>query len=331
MAKFINKKEQVFDLKLTPYAKNLMARGKFKPAFYAFYDDNVLYDTKYAHSSANESQNNVDPRIKQDTQYLETLYLFEDLERKTKRNLDESDTLPNADIFKIESSIGDAFLDGPTQNAPAWRTLALQSFISSSSTYDTTNDTKIPQVNVSSFYKLQISEFDIISSFENVRNSIVKTDVFADENIIEIGNKDPLFYVEELNTELLTKNFDLEVFEILSSSIAKFPEQLERKYFRTQISNVQNGFLISEKPDTLAPATSTTSSVEYYFDVFVDSNVDRRLACIGADKFDKTPYYIDLGFDCNFDQEENVFYDIYGAAIGEPEICEQPETDECLD
>ena len=42
MAKFTNKKEQVFDLQLTSYAKYLMSIGKFKPAYYAFYDDNVL-------------------------------------------------------------------------------------------------------------------------------------------------------------------------------------------------------------------------------------------------------------------------------------------------
>jgi len=46
MAKFINKKEQVFDLKLTSYGHYLMSIGKFKPAFYSFYDDNILYDKK---------------------------------------------------------------------------------------------------------------------------------------------------------------------------------------------------------------------------------------------------------------------------------------------
>ena len=60
MAKFINKKEQVFDLQLTQYAKYLMSIGKFKPAFYAFFDDNVLYDKNYATSSATEAQSDVD-------------------------------------------------------------------------------------------------------------------------------------------------------------------------------------------------------------------------------------------------------------------------------
>ena len=48
MAKFLNKKEQVIDLKLTSYAKYLLSIGRFKPHSYAFFDDNVLYDKKYA-------------------------------------------------------------------------------------------------------------------------------------------------------------------------------------------------------------------------------------------------------------------------------------------
>ena len=45
--KFLNKKEQVIDLEITPYGKSLLARGKFRPAFYAFYDRDVVYDSEY--------------------------------------------------------------------------------------------------------------------------------------------------------------------------------------------------------------------------------------------------------------------------------------------
>jgi len=48
MAKFLNKKEQVYDLKLTSYGHYLMSVGKFKPVYYAFFDDNILYDGAYA-------------------------------------------------------------------------------------------------------------------------------------------------------------------------------------------------------------------------------------------------------------------------------------------
>ena len=39
MAKFINKKEKVYDFKLTPYGHYLLSIGAFKPEFYGFFDD----------------------------------------------------------------------------------------------------------------------------------------------------------------------------------------------------------------------------------------------------------------------------------------------------
>ena len=87
---FINKKEQVFDLKLTSYGHYLLSVGTFKPVYYAFYDDNVLYDKRYAHSGAAENQNNVHNRIKNETQYIESLVMFRDAEESLKENSDDS-------------------------------------------------------------------------------------------------------------------------------------------------------------------------------------------------------------------------------------------------
>ena len=47
MAKFLDKKEQVIDFKLTSYGRYLLSIGSFKPTYYAFFDNNILYDTKY--------------------------------------------------------------------------------------------------------------------------------------------------------------------------------------------------------------------------------------------------------------------------------------------
>ena len=39
---FFNKKEEVIDLQLTQYGKYLLSLGKFKPVYYAFYDDGIV-------------------------------------------------------------------------------------------------------------------------------------------------------------------------------------------------------------------------------------------------------------------------------------------------
>ena len=38
--KFLDKKEQVLDIKMTPYGEYLLSQGRFKPEYYSFYDDN---------------------------------------------------------------------------------------------------------------------------------------------------------------------------------------------------------------------------------------------------------------------------------------------------
>ena len=41
---FFNQKEEVLQIELTQYGKYLLSRGKWKPAYYAFFDDDVIYD-----------------------------------------------------------------------------------------------------------------------------------------------------------------------------------------------------------------------------------------------------------------------------------------------
>ena len=59
---FFDKKEEVIDLKLTQYGRYLLSKGKLNPAFYSFFDDNVLYNPDKA--DVEEAQNYSEDRIK---------------------------------------------------------------------------------------------------------------------------------------------------------------------------------------------------------------------------------------------------------------------------
>ena len=63
MAEFFNRKEEVIDLQLTRHGRYLLSIGKFKPASYSFFDDDILYDSEYA--GLTEIQNNASKRIKE--------------------------------------------------------------------------------------------------------------------------------------------------------------------------------------------------------------------------------------------------------------------------
>jgi len=41
---FFNKKEEVLEVVLTNYGRDKLAAGQFNPTFYAFFDDDILYD-----------------------------------------------------------------------------------------------------------------------------------------------------------------------------------------------------------------------------------------------------------------------------------------------
>jgi hypothetical protein len=70
---FFNRKEEVIDIELTQYGKLLLAKGKFKPKKYAFFDDDVIYDSQYmtptdptsVASPVAENQNDASTRIKE--------------------------------------------------------------------------------------------------------------------------------------------------------------------------------------------------------------------------------------------------------------------------
>jgi len=330
MATFINKKERVFDIELTSYGKYLLSIGKFKPQYYAFYDDNIIYDKKYAHSTANENQNDIDARIK-DTQYIESLVLFRDVEETLNNGEGASDwynqsaitprqQIPAKDVFKMDTPIGDASIEGNSNKSPAWRIVGLQTKIDSTSTTNASNDSLIPQINITAMYNKKIVDPNFNFEVGSIRNNTVRTAAFEDGKQIILDLNDPIYYVEEANSPIFVKNFDIEIFEILSSSNTDSYEQLSKKRFKSKTSQIVNGFMVSpiieENTEDL-----TTNDVEYYFDILVDQQISQTTACKAASYFNKKSYYVDLDFDCEEVETTEVFYDIYGVST-EPEICQ---------
>lgn len=81
---FFNKKEEVLDVQLTQLGKYLLSKGKLKPKFYAFSDDEILYDTSYVGSGKQEVARETSDRIQKDTQRLKTLYEHDGVETRIK-------------------------------------------------------------------------------------------------------------------------------------------------------------------------------------------------------------------------------------------------------
>ena len=343
MAKFLDKKQRVIDFQLTPYGKHRLSVGQLKPAYYAFFDTGVMYDSNYA--GFEEVQTKIHERIKDETQFLEGILSFEEAENSvppggyqggdsdsvaalilalydpatgaetgelaietgtaayefiselvefardegvapgaeerrraeirrarqegaergiltdaqyaaldpdnmftsnslrfaTTRNKTTSlfdldivpqQHVPKPNILSFESSIGDARFEGEnTQAAPAFKLLTCQGEINSVKEKDTSkydfsiaekdNEVKqfnIPQIDITTNYTLEISSPSGFLTEETPSDFFLETAQFADGNTIKLKKNDVVLYAEEVNTELLTENFEVEVFEMIEDA-----------------------------------------------------------------------------------------------------------------
>ena len=342
MSKLLDKKERVIDFKLTPYGRYKLGNGNFKPVYYAFYDSGIIYDSTCG-GIEDEFQNDIHPRIKDETQYLATQTHFDFIiddpgmstieERLTSTpgapagtkdkyfpiDLSPEIQIPTADFFRFDASIGDAHFDGKTQQtAPAWKLVTLVGDISGSSTMDTSNNQEIPQIDVVLNYIKKVDHKRFVPDPHSAYEIIGATPTFSDNKVLRVVENNLLVYAEELNTDLLTENYEIEVF------LSGTDNTLTRKFFEKKEEQIVNGYMISETQKQNSTVSLSTGSVEYYFDIFTDSEVDQETACKGAQEFSRGSYYIDLDFDCHEDETRSLYYDIYGSAVdeGDIEICQ---------
>lgn len=343
MAKFLNKKEQVIDFKLTPYGKYLLATNRLKPTYYAFYDDNIIYDSAYAKAACGvgcapyatssvttiESQNNIQYRIQEETPYLESMVVYEnveeniDLEGSLFHNITLTTTqeMMHLSNLKLTEPIGDAYAASQQDQAPALKIISLQNDISSSTSTDVEFKNFIPQIDITSVYTKKVMKDDPFPyALNEPENIVATTGRFADGRVIKLIANHPLIYAEEIHTELLTENFEVEIFEIISGSDGE-RSRFKRKLFNKKQPQIIDGFLISATPAALKSPTVTTASVNYYFDCFIDGEISPEVACRAAEEFNKESYYIDLDFNCEEPPDRPpLYYDIY-EKVTEPEPC----------
>ena len=318
MAEFFNKKEEVLDVKLTPYGRRLLSKGRLKPVYYAFTDADVLYDGAYG--GVTEYQNEIHGRIK-DAARPKTQAVFSGIEANF--NLANDILLSNveAEIQTIRARerlntmpllLGTA--DPNAAYAPAWNIRAYKAPISASAGGyfpETANGSggfvNIPQLDMDHTIVTHtgISEEAAAEAFihfddpaHEIPNILAGQEAFAlrkgqPAQIYSISGdnfQDGTFLYEEQRyvfidaredyATSMKKNFELEVFEI--------------KKVLNQTTNVEEDVLIQMKflPDPknldefateeelqVTYPTPTKDYVEYYFDIDIDNGIQDQILC----------------------------------------------------
>ena len=273
MAKFINRQEEVMQIQLTPYGKHLFSRGEFSPEYYAYYDDDILYDGAYA--GLQETQNNIVNRIKT-TDRLEIFTNFSGSVRNNQTNSNISknsfDALTDANgkFFRCLGS------NSPWSDfAPAWSVSVVGDGTLFTPTTDVVYESNYSIPTLDTTLELQYS-----GSVSEVMNSQGDIEPFVFYDMVEEDRL--LLDIQELNTIFkMGGNYDIEIFSIpdnqsLSISNLEFVDPNSDAYSILQ-QQIENPSLVSYlKPDkdleTLFPVINT-SYVEYFLEVRVDDEI----------------------------------------------------------
>ena len=137
MSEFFNKKEEVLDIQLTQYGKYLLSQGKLDPKFYAFFDDDIIYDASYGDVVEDQNQTQVrifeSPRMK--AQYMfygaETkIHEINRLMRSSSENYDDALKIQNTPEKSLVMQYPLGSTDADKDKAPAWNLRSYGSNIS---------------------------------------------------------------------------------------------------------------------------------------------------------------------------------------------------------
>jgi|TARA_E500000305_G_C4019529_1_gene237807 hypothetical protein len=297
---FFNKKEEVIDLELTPLGEQLLSEGGFEPVFYAFYDDDILYDANGA-ASVQEDQNIIEERIQDDTPNSKTQYLFSGVETSVSALVALNRLLAtyNTDIRENEQMLFPPTIDSDfslieplgtmelgSENSPSWDIRVLQGELSGAINHLTSSVLggersevrRIPQLDFDFTYKVSVGYSGDVPPAERANQVI--SQVFADGTYLYMpdGMPDLIFSVDEKNASSDTE-YDIEVFEV-----SKFgtTDILLPRTFPEKIPTVVNGILLdSEERAAMLRDESpdTADMVGYYFDIDTDLEIPGEKIC----------------------------------------------------
>jgi hypothetical protein len=278
---FLNKKEEVFEFQLTEYGKYLLSIGKLKPEYYAFFDDDVLYDTNVAGYS--ETQNMAQVRIQKETPKLKATITRTSAETRVTEFLNNlegpigssnSDPAQRTSYFrqpvfqdkgKINAhAIGRSSLN--TQYNPSWNTTVLSTAeISSSQDYIDTSDyiEHIPQLNITLDYYTYYKSGDLTDN--SISGHLLNANGNTTDIFLALNEDYLLMEILEENTDFEKENFDIEIYHSSSAPIGT------GSFVQLAYTPEDGNYFVI--PREINNSLNAPGNVEYYFNVLVDKEI----------------------------------------------------------
>jgi len=307
---FFDPKEDVIDIELTQFGKHLLSRGKWKPYYYTFFDDDILYDSQYAGYTElqNDSQSRIVDAARQRTQYnfsgVETeikkqMVLLDEI--SWRRGVTEQDRIAIQATkdrdYALSLPMGRS--DIGNENYPAWSATFLNGAISGSIPYSTSSLGVIPIVRLTAedvIYKTEVknkgdedpTQLNLDDTLNQIGESAPEADpsdlilanrVYDDGTYISIEEDYLLMEILEKNTPFEEENLDIEVFKFEENTQTGNEVLVPLKFLKRKQLVVDDILIDDDDPELNQYADLTPSCVEYFFNVWVDDEIDEETLC----------------------------------------------------
>lgn len=312
---FFNTKEEVLDIELTQYGKMLLSKGKWKPVYYEFYDDDVIYDYSYVPGSPEETNTQAIQRIKE-TPRPKAQYMFDGAEtrlKEYKEQLRNHDKSMGLDLFveKIKSlstsflPLGHSSLS--EKRYPAIRAKFLKGEIESSES--SINITGLPNnINIINLkdLKYKVTPYEYAryqqekekENLEPLSNPNLIPDVENQKYRYEMEKNDIFIDLYEYFTNDELENFEVSLFHVEGETETRlfFEDKQEQMKVENNVlkENMDYTDYIAKKSSGYF---SNKNFVEYFFDFQSDKEIDQELVCNHFSKEEISKFKLLYGYD----------------------------------
>jgi len=311
---FFDKKQDVLKIELTPYGRSLLSNGKLMPKYYAFFDDDIVYDVSAIGTT--EGQDAIKNRILNETPRLRPqrdLTSPENLISNFERGESSSRPFSQVQLNHLTEPLGTS--DGTERDASSWRlTTILGEIDNVDSTYDVSGSylRQIPQVDMTIEYTMQVRNVRDDSPVRGQTTSpaIPASGVFDDGTYLEIMDEQIIARIIEENGFTFKEGLEVEAF------IFEEEETLVPLKITPRTQSIVNDMLV-ETDDTFVEIDDTY--LEYWMSIFFDEDIPDSDLCKGISKLKKEDILLDIQVECP--DEQGVDFDIYRTRVTDVEKC----------
>ena len=294
--RFFDQKEEVIDIQLTQLGRKLLSAGKLRPVYYAFFDDDVLYDLNFANNSGSylEVQSKTAERITKETPRLKTQATFNGYPERKEKLPGENNDIAH---YSFGMPIGNCSIG--SEHAPAWNIDFLYNEIDKTIDHYTGSlgrPVLIPQINTTVEFESHVSKIGpdgkllqnyIPAELSDVHSILMgqtpgmdgtgdtedeelQMPVAEDGTVIQIKPDYLLLEVIEKNVDFLKENFEIEVFELIDTG---------------QKNSLGNSIVIEKPLEFFNPHRESNimpHHVEYWMEIQTDEDVLPEYFCASS-------------------------------------------------